>query len=144
MNKAKNIIPVLLLLFSFISVFAQSYDCTVFINDLKVPVEVVFSDEDKARGLSNRKSMPEDEGMLFLFDTEDYRSFWMKDMLFPIDIIFIDRFGYIVHIIKNCQPCKNEECPPLNSKRKAKYVLEVNAGFCDRKNIREGDRVIIK
>jgi uncharacterized membrane protein (UPF0127 family) len=82
--------------------------------------------------------MPESAGMLFIFPQEEVRSFWMKNTYIPLDIIFVDASREIVTIQSNTQPLSTE---PVPSYKPAKYVIEVNAGFTSKHNIKEGDRV---
>lgn len=81
------------------------------------------------RGLSGREKLPENSGMLFVFDKPDYHSFWMKDMKFAIDIIWIDENKKIVDITYNTAP---ETYPAtFRSNVPVQYVLEVNAGWAE-------------
>lgn len=89
-------------------------------------VELAATSIEQTRGLSNRTTLPENNGMLFVFPSEGVYRFWMKDMLFPLDIVWIAQNGTVVHIEKNAPPC-SEACPYLGSAA-AKFVLEVNTG----------------
>ena len=82
--------------------------------------------------------MEEMQGMLFIFPDERYQSFWMLNTLFSLDMIFINSKKEIVTIHKNTKPLSEQSYP---SSEPAQYVLEVNAGFCDRYNIKQGDKV---
>jgi uncharacterized membrane protein (UPF0127 family) len=91
-------------------------------------IEVYLADDPRirTRGLSNKTYLPEDKGMLFVFEKPDQYSFWMKDMNFSIDMIWIDEFGKIVYVRENVPP---ESYPTLFTPSKsALYVLELNAG----------------
>lgn len=103
-----------------------------------IKVEIVKTEEERALGLMFRYSLPEDRGMLFIFEKEDYQRFWMKNCFFPLDLIFMDRKGKIVDIKENFEPCKEEPCPTYTSKEKSIYVLEVQGGFCKKNNIKTG------
>lgn len=109
-----------------------------------VNVELAETPEEIGYGLMNRESLGEDSGMLFVFDDEDYRSFWMKNMIIPLDMIFISADGAIVDIKESFGPCVTGSCASYRSKEKAMYVLEVNAGFAGKNNINEGDTVVIR
>lgn len=85
-----------------------------------------------------RTSMSENEGMLFVFDTERVLSFWMKNTYIPLDMIFIDAENKIIDINHNAQP---EDIVPFSSSAAALYVLEVNGGFCAARNINIGGSV---
>ncbi len=111
--------------------------------NVKVNVEVADSDAERTLGLSNRKYLGAYDGMLFVFDESVNNSFWMKDTLIPLDIIFIDSDKYIVDIKDNNAPCTEEYCPMIHSSEKYKYVLEVNANFSEENDIRIGNGVSI-
>jgi uncharacterized membrane protein (UPF0127 family) len=108
--------------------------------DHPVIVEVAESPADLQRGLMNRRSLAQDSGMLFIFPEESPRSFWMKDTLIPLDMIFISRDLVIVDIA-TMQPCAIDPCPAYTSRQPAQFVLEVNAGYCRSHNIAIKDRI---
>ena len=107
----------------------------------RIFVEVPDDREEFARGLMFRTHLPWNAGMLFAFDDEETRRFWMKNTLIPLDMIFFDSSSKIIDIKENVPPCKQEECPTYPSKEPAQYVLEVNAGFVQEKGIKLGDRL---
>lgn len=107
----------------------------------RIFVEVPDDREEFARGLMFRKHLPWNAGMLFAFDDEGTRRFWMKNTLIPLDMVFFDSSSKIIDIKENVPPCKQEECPTYPSKEPAQYVLEVNAGFVQEKGIKLGDRL---
>jgi uncharacterized protein len=96
------------------------------------------------RGLMFRKSLPADSGMLFIFPNEALRSFWMKNTLIPLDMIFISSDNKIVDIKNNFSPCTAEPCPVYQSTAPAQYVLEVNAGITQDKRIKIGENIVYK
>jgi len=98
------------------------------VSDRSFQVEVAKSESEHVKGLSGRSQLKDDAGMLFIFPDEQVRYFWMKDMLFPLDIVFIDKEGKIVDIKRDFQPCAPDACPSYSSAAPAKYVLEVDAG----------------
>jgi len=110
---------------------------TVKIKDTKIRAEIADTLMKRTKGLMFRKSLPVSDGMLFVFDNEDYHSFWMMNMSFPIDIIFINKDKKVVDIVKNAQLCKLN-CSSYKPKEKAMYVLEVNANFTEKYKIRIG------
>lgn len=119
--------------------FGPSASATV--NGQKFQVLVADDPDERQIGLSEKKSLPQNQGMIFLMDKADYYSFWMKNMDFPIDIIFIsgDR---IVTIYSDQQPAKDNENPPtITSKEPADKVLEINAGLAKKHNLKEGDSI---
>lgn len=112
---------------------------TACINDHCFNLEIARTLEEKKKGLSFRDNLDQNAGMLFIYQKEGIYSFWMKDMSFPLDIIWIDKDQKIVHIERNVQPCQ-ETCQKLKSKEKAIYVLEINSG----KDFKVGDLVELK
>jgi len=96
--------------------------------DIEIQVNLAITPQQKQQGLMNVSNLSENQGMLFLFDNEDYYNFWMKDTLIPLDIIFINKDLRIVDIIQ-AVPCKKDPCKVYTPKNKAKYVLEVNKDF---------------
>ena len=109
----------------------------VKIEDTKIRAEVADTLMQRTRGLMFRKALSEGEGMLFVFGKEDYHGFWMMNMSFPIDIIWISKEKKVVDILKNAQPCKLS-CLTHKPKEKALYVLEVNANFTEKHSIKIG------
>lgn len=83
------------------------------------------------------EKLPEDEGMLFTYNQEWIYSFWMKNTLIPLDIIWFNKDKKIVDI-QTMQPCETDECPSYTPKWKAQYVLEVNAGLMQKYRIQTG------
>ena len=110
------------------------------IKNNKLSIKIAKTSEEKAKGLMFVESMPENQGMLFVFDDEDKRTFWMKNTLIPLDMLWIDKNKQIVDII-TAQPCKQDPCPTYSSDQKAKYILELNADYCEQDNIQKGDKV---
>jgi len=104
----------------------------------ELDIETVSKPKDVQQGLMYRKSMEENRGMLFLMPKEEKQSFWMKNTHFPLDIIFINSNKEIVSIGKNTVPFSKD---PVPSNVPAKYVLEVNAGYCKKYNVQVGDKV---
>jgi hypothetical protein len=109
---------------------------------VRVNVETADDDLARSRGLSGRSSLGDYEGMLFIFQNEVNNPFWMKDMLIPLDIIFIDYEGNVVDIKENQQPCSTNYCPSIHSTEDFMYVLEVNSNFCMENGIEEGYRMV--
>lgn len=108
-------------------------------------VELAKTPKDQQHGLSGRKSLPENQGMLFIFDHPDLYNFWMNDMKFPLDIIFI-RDNKIVSIAQNAKPptSSKETLPIYKPPDLADKVLEINAGLSKKYNIKKGDLLVIK
>ena len=96
-------------------------------------------------GLSERSSLAQDQGMLFVFENPGYHNFWMKNMKFPIDIIFI-KDDKIVNIVENATPpiSENTNPPILKPDGPINKVLEINAGLSGKYNIKKGAKIEIK
>jgi uncharacterized membrane protein (UPF0127 family) len=107
-----------------------------------INAEIADTPESRSKGLMFREHLNDTEGMLFIFDTEGYRSFWMENTLIPLDMIWIDSNRTVVHI-ESAEPCKTLFCPFYNTPIPAKYVIEVNSGFAKRNRISIGDSVSI-
>lgn len=105
-------------------------------------VELAKSPKDKARGLMFRKKLRPSQGMLFIFEEEGYYPFWMKNMEFPLDIIWINNDKEVVFIREDVSPCSGDYCEKINSYKQASYVLELVAGKVKETNIENGDKVI--
>lgn len=112
----------------------------VLVSDVTLDVEIAKTPGQLSKGLMNRASLPEGSGMLFVFPDSSERTFWMKNTLIPLDIIFISSDTRIVNI-ERAFPCKSDPCPLYRSRGGAMYVLEVNGGFAEAHGIKEGDNV---
>lgn len=108
------------------------------IGNKTISIEIAGTKDEQRQGLSNRDNLCDDCGLLFLFYTKGEYSFWMKDMKFPIDIIWLND-DKIVYIEKNASVPSNSYIPTYQPKVVADKVLEVNAGFCDKYSIKVGD-----
>ncbi|SEL49988.1 hypothetical protein SAMN04488505_102412 [Chitinophaga rupis] len=104
----------------------------------KIDMEVAETDDERAQGLMRRRSMTDGQGMLFIFTEAAEQSFWMKDTYISLDIIYVDDKKEIVSIQKYTTPQSEESLPSF---KKAQYVVEVNAGFCDKYHIGFGDKI---
>lgn len=107
-------------------------------NEHTFDVEIAITDDQRARGLMYRRKMPAQHGMLFLFDTNQVVTMWMKNTFIPLDILFIDKNGLIMHMAKSTVP---ESLAHISSKVPVISVLELNAGTADRLNIQLGDQI---
>lgn len=120
---------------------------SVTIDNVKTEIEVAKTETEREKGLSGRQSLDSGKGMLFVFGEDSAApKFWMKDMLIPIDIIWI-KDGKIIRIDKNVPiPAKNTPDSKLKTYSAGSfvnYVLEVNAGFSDTNSIKVGDTVTL-
>jgi uncharacterized membrane protein (UPF0127 family) len=107
------------------------------------PMAVFVADtpEEQRKGLSGRTSLSDNEGLFFVFVKPAYHSFWMKDMRFPIDIIWVGENGRVLGINDKIEP---ESFPKVfQPPAPALYVIEVAAGWAERHNIKIGDLIYI-
>lgn len=114
----------------------------VVVNDKAFNVMVAKTDKEKQIGLSGREKIAENQGMLFIFETPDYYSFWMKEMKFPIDIIYING-SKVTTVVKNAKPPSsgNGDLTIYRPNEKSDKVLEVIAGSSEKYNIKTGTTV---
>jgi uncharacterized membrane protein (UPF0127 family) len=110
---------------------------TIKVAGVPARVRVSQTPEEKQRGLMYTEKLPPDQGMLFVFDDEDRRAFWMKNTPIALDIAYIDRMGQIVEIQK-MKPLDTTVCV---SQRRAMYALEMNAGWFQEHGVTVGDWV---
>ena len=106
-----------------------------------VMVELADTKTEQAKGLMFRKNLDENEGMLFVFDSERRHSFWMKNTLIPLDMIWINSKNEVVHIEHSAPPCKESPCPTYSSDQYAQYVLELNGGWAIKHGLSLGDTI---
>ena len=101
-------------------------------------VEVVATEADRAKGLMYRKSLPEGQGMLFDFHSDQDVSFWMQNTYIPLDMIFIKGDGRIANIVENTEPMSTKMIP---SRGPVRGVLEVIGGTTRKLGLAVGDKV---
>jgi uncharacterized membrane protein (UPF0127 family) len=111
----------------------------VTINNVNLLADVALTTDEQTKGLSIKDTLQFNEGMLFPYEAPRILSFWMKDMKFPIDILWLDADKKVVHIEERLQPCSPLLlCPSYTSDVQAQYVLETVAGFSSANGITEG------
>ena len=133
-EKVVFIVPFLLLWVSLIH--SQSLPrVPLYIKNREVWVEVAKAPEERAKGLMGRTHLGKDEGMLFIFENEDYHGFWMKDTLIPLSIAFLDKEGQIVAITEMKPLTLSTHNPP----QPILYALEMNRGWFTLNGIKVGD-----
>lgn len=107
-------------------------------------VEFARTPKERQKGLMGRESLGDREGLLFVFEDDAPRTFWMKNTLLPLDMIFLDREGVVVHLEENAQPCRKDPCQLYTSPVPARFVLEVKGGVARAVGIHVGDRAVIR
>lgn len=103
-----------------------------------IQIEIADNDAKRDQGLMWRRYMPEDDGMLFIFDDQEPLIFWMKNTYIPLDMVFADKSGIIVSIYPEATPLSEAS---ITSGKPAEYVVEVNGGFCAKYGINVGDKI---
>lgn len=106
--------------------------------------ELAVTLDERQQGLMGRKHLEQNEGMLFVGEREKKHAFWMKDMLIPLDLIWINKNKEIVYISQNKQPCQQAGCKAISPSVKSYYVLEINSGESSRLGLTIGDQVSIE
>ncbi len=106
-----------------------------------ITAELAVTPSERARGLMFREKLLPDQGMLFVFEIEDYHSFWMKNTLIALDMLWLDKDKRIVHIERDVQPCRVDPCPSYTPKRPGSYVLELKAGSAERLKLNLFDKL---
>ena len=104
-------------------------------------VELAFKKAGRTKGMMYRKEIGQNEGMIFIFQNERYRSFWMKNCLIDLDILFLDAQGQIVRTHTMKAPRPNSKLVLYPSDRPAKYAVELAAGTCKRLDIKIGQKI---
>ena len=124
------------------SMFKKEGECILSHRDgnpiVSIDIEIADNDNRREVGMMGRPAMEEHQGMLFLLGEEQMASFWMKNCILSLDMIFINKIGEIVTICKNTTPFSEQT---YSATATTLFVLEVNAGFSDKYGIKEGDRV---
>ncbi len=110
----------------------------VLINNIEFNLFIAYSKEEIENGLMFVEYLPENTGMLFIFQDMDTRFMWMKNTIIPLDMIFVDDNGIVVNIFKCAIPLSTDV---ITSHKKCKYVIEVTCGTINKYNIKVGSRV---
>ena len=154
MKKNKIIILTLFIILIFISLLSffisfsnnqpkKQQFSQISINNQIINIEIPITPQEISTGLMNRNHLDKDSGMFFIFEVEKPQSFWMKNTLIPLDLIFIDSNNQIIDIKHNFQPCKSDPCETYTSSKPALYVLEINSGLAKELNIEIGQKIKI-
>ena len=107
----------------------------VAIGEASWPVELAVTPEERSQGLSGREALPEGSGMLFVYEGDQHLSFWMRDMNFPLDMVWIDSACHVVDVTRDVpipEPGQSlSDLPRFSPSQPARFVLEINAGEFD-------------
>ncbi len=109
-------------------------------------VEIAETRAERAQGLMERESLPDGTGMLFVYEDADVRSFWMKDTLVPLDIIFVDSDRRVVNV-EHASPepeTPDHELTRYTSDGPAQYVVEAERGYANETGVSAGDELVIR
>lgn len=118
----------------------------IYFEDHRFEVEIADTSEERARGLMFREELGEDQGMLFVYEEENDRSFWMKNTLIPLDIIFLDSDFEVINI-ERADPEPNTSDDNLQryrSDRPAQYVLEINQNRSKEIGLEKGSKMSLR
>lgn len=150
-NLNKNILAVIILgAVALIYMLSSTGDTTFSgyqkksakINNKEITLYLANTEKRQELGLGGTKELKRDAGMLFLFDKDDFWSIWMKDMLIPIDVIWLNEKYEVIYIVPNMRP---EDYPKIYTPSTlARYVIEVNSGFVKENSIEIGQKFEIK
>lgn len=125
--------------------FAEFPQGTIKVDEIILRVQIADTEQRRILGLMHQNELPYDEGMIFIFDTAGQHSMWMRNMQFPLDIIWFDENGVAVHIEQDVRPCLTAveamTCPSVVSSVDALYILEVTAGFVGMHDVRLGSQL---
>ncbi|MCX6737872.1 MAG: DUF192 domain-containing protein [Candidatus Parcubacteria bacterium] len=146
-----SIIPTLSFCFLFVVAailitfyFSKNKPKILFYNDFGFNIEYAITSQQRTKGLMGRENLNKDEAMFFVFPEQGIYGFWMKNMLIPIDIIWIDKDLKIIYIEHDVPPCKTDSCTLYKPALPSRYVLEIQAGLSQKLNMRIGDNFYFK
>jgi hypothetical protein len=122
----------------------DDHNAKAAIGDVELQLELATSPEERAHGLMYRDSLGEKNGMLFVFEEKGYHAIWMKNVKFPLDILWLDEGLRVVYIIRDVPPCKSEPCPIYLPRIDAKYVMELPANSTIKHGIEIGDELSLE
>ncbi len=142
MRKLRTIISCLLMGVGVTNcIHAEVKMIPLYIGSEKFTVEIADTIEKQARGMMFRKNVPDDFGMLFIYNVEDYLGYWMKNCLVHLDIIYLNKEKQVVDMYINVPPCKEDPCKSYVSRVLAQYVLELRGNRSKEVNLKIGDSI---
>lgn len=130
----------LLTLLLTIASTCHAAEAQINLNGATLDVDLAITQNERSHGLMWKKELKKNQGMLFVYDEPQLLSFWMKETLIPLDILFFDREGRLLEFFADTPPCKNEPCKTYSNRLPAQYVLELPAGTAKRLELKRGDR----
>ena len=138
--KMRKIIMFSVILIALLSLLIISQGRTTNLNSkINISVYIADSPAERTKGLSDREDLPENRGMLFVFDNDGKHGIWMKDMKFNIDAVWLDENKYVVDVNKNLMPSSYPK--NYRPKTNARYILELPSGQVDARNITIGTQL---
>jgi len=111
--------------------------------DAVLYVEIAKKADEHRKGLMGVETLPDDEGMAFVFDEPSDTPFWMKDTLIPLSIAFVDDAGRVIGV-RDMEPCEADPCPTYDIDRPFVLAIEANIGWFERAGIEVGDRAELR
>ncbi len=141
------VVGVFALLAFVLSYFASKEQTESFfvakLAEQEIVLEIADNEFLRTKGLSERESLGENEGMIFVFDEDtEGLSFWMKNTYIPLDIIFLNSELEVVHIIEDVPICQEDPCPAYEYEGEARFVIEMNAGWSKKNDLELGTYLI--
>lgn len=116
---------------------------SALVNGQIIHLEIADTWPKQIQGLSGRQTMPENYGMLFIYPQYQLQNFWMKDMHFPLDFLWI-KDDTIVGVLTDIPPSMDQPLPTYQSPEPVNFVLELNAGIVKKFNIKIGDTILLR
>lgn len=135
------VFPILFSVLISLKVEKRKFVPVFFPDGFLITAELAVTDEERELGLMFRAQIHPDQGMLFVFEQEGYHSFWMKNMKFPLDLLWLDRGKRIIHMESHVPPCQEIPCPSYSPDLPALYVLELKAGSIEEHGLKIYDRL---
>lgn len=114
------------------------------LNGTTFDVDLAITESERRIGLMGKRELKQNQGMLFVYDEPQKLSFWMKETLIPLDILFFDRDGRLLELFANTPPCIKAPCKTYSNQSPALYVLELPAGSAKRLELKRGDTFYIE
>ena len=138
------LLPVMLCIFSSATAYQANWGIVTYAEHGQIQVEIADTQDLRTQGLMHRTQLAENQGMLFVYPDQAVRGVWMKNTLLSLDVIFLSADGKIVSILNGLTPCKQDPCTIYTSTTNAGYMLEVNAGFAERHQLKVGQNLMIE